>query len=502
MPTAEPIEVELKLAVAAADLPRLRRRLERFGPARRMHLETIYYDTPDGLLASHGFALRLRRVGERWIQTLKSETAAAALARRGEWEWPLRRARVERTRLADTPLAPLLARRPHARLLEQFRTRFVRDVWTVEDGGACIELALDEGQIRAGTRAEPIRELELELKAGGAEALPALALHIARAGRGRPLALLPYGDSKARRGWRLAQRTALQPVKANAQRLFAGLRAHTGAEAAVRLAVGRAIEVLLANAHGVLTNDEPEFVHQARVALRRARSVLRLLRAQVEFPTRLAVDLRWIARALGRARDWDVLAGEVLPAVGAALGPEYAAAIESVRADAQRRRRRERDEVRAALASSRFACAALALLAWSVAPASAAEPPLRALAAQRLQRLHARLLEAARGFARLPAHEQHRVRILAKRLRYALEFFAEALPGPQTAAYVERLAALQDELGALNDAVVARARLRKLAQARPVRAALDELADRTRRERIRAVERRLARLRERAPPWR
>ncbi len=499
---AVPMEVELKLAVTPRDLPRLRRRLAKLGPARRMRLETIYYDTSDGLLAAHGFALRLRRVGARWIQTLKSESEAAALARRGEWEWPLRRARVERAHLTDTPVGPLLARRPRARLIEQFRTRFVRALWTVEKGGARVELALDEGEIRAGARAEAIRELELELKEGGAEALPALAWRIARAGHGRPLTLLPYGDSKARRGRRLAQGEAPQPVKANAQRLFAGVRADTEVEAAVKLVFGRAAEVLLANAHGMLAHDDPEVVHQARVALRRVRAVLRLLRAHVDFPAPLAVDLRWIARPLGRARDWDVLAGEVLPAIVAALGPGSAAAIAPVLADAQQRRRRAWDKARAAVSSPRFSCAMLALLAWAAAPASGAGRSVAALAPTRLQRQHARLFAAARGFARLPAEKQHRVRILAKRLRYALEFFAVALPAPAVAAYVERLATLQDELGALNDAVVARARLYKLARARPLRAALDDWAARTQRELARAVERRLARLRERTPPWR
>ncbi|MFZ5538726.1 MAG: CYTH domain-containing protein, partial [Pseudomonadota bacterium] len=194
MPTAEAIEVELKLTVAAADLPRLRRRLERFGRARRMRLETIYYDTADGLLAAAGFALRIRRVGRRWIQTLKSEAGSSALARPGEGERALARPRLDRTRLAQTPAASLLA--PRVRLVEQFRTRFVRDTWIVDRDAARIEVALDVGEIIAGDRADAIRELELELKSGAAETLPAFALGIARAGRGGAIALLPYGDSK------------------------------------------------------------------------------------------------------------------------------------------------------------------------------------------------------------------------------------------------------------------------------------------------------------------
>lgn len=502
MPTAEPIEVELKLAVTAADLPRLRRRLEQFGPPRRTRLETIYYDTADGLLAGHGFALRVRRVGKRWIQTLKSEAEAAALARRGEWEWPLPRARLDRTRLADTRLAALLADQPRARLVERFRTRFVRHTWIVEQDRACIELALDQGEIRAGERSEAICELELELKSGAAEALPGLALRIARTGEGPPLALLPYGDSKARRGQRLAAGTAPQPVKAQAQRLFAGLRADDGAEAALKHAVGRATEVLLADAHGALAHDDPEFVHQARVALRRMRSALRLLRRQVEFPAPLAADLRWIARALGAARDWDVLAGELMPAIVAELGPGFAPACERLLAQAQRRRESAREKARAALASPRFAGATLALLAWSAAPPRGAAPTLRALAGKLLDRQRARLFEAAHAFTELSADKQHRVRILAKRLRYALDFFSVALPAPAVAAYAKRLAALQDELGAANDASVAGELLRRHVRSRALRAAVQAWVQHERRVHTTAAARWLDRLRKCTAPWR
>ncbi len=501
MPTAEPIEVELKLAVSPADLPRLRRRLERFGPSRRMRLETIYFDTPDGRLAAHGFALRVRRAGKRWIQTLKSETEAAALARRGEWEWPLPRGRLDRARLAETPLAALLADRPRARLVERFRTRFVRHTWIVDEDGACIELALDRGEIRAGERSQAICELELESKSGPAEALPAAALRIARTGRGGALALLPLGESKARRGQRLAAGIAPQPVKARAQRVYAGLRADDDAEAALKRAVARATEVLLANAHGVLAHDDPEFVHQARVALRRMRSALRLLRGQIECPASVAADLRWIARTLGAARDWDVLVGQTLPAIAASLDPVVAPAFERLLAEAQRRRGRALDDARAALAAPRFAGAMLALLAWSAAPPRGGGPTLRMLAARLLHRQHARLFEAARAFAELSADKQHRVRILAKRLRYALDFLAVALPAREVGAWTARLAALQDELGAINDAAVAHAHLRKLARSHALRAALRAWVRRERRVHAIAAARRLDRLRRRKVPW-
>jgi inorganic triphosphatase YgiF len=501
MSTAQPIEVELKLAVRARDLPRLRRRLQRFGPPQRMQIETAYYDTPDGVLAAHGFALRLRRVGRRWFQTLKQETEPAALAQRGEWEWPLRAGRLDPALLAATPLAPLLAKCASARFVELFRTRFAREAWTVAHAAARIEVALDVGEIRAGARSEPIGELELELKSGTAAALSALARRIACAGPGRALALLPLPDSKARRGQRLAAGTAPQPVKAQPQRLVAGLRADDDAEAALKRALGRAIEVLLADAHGALAHDDPEFVHQARVALRRIRTALRLLRRHVAVPKRLARDLRWMACALGAARDWDVIVDEVLPEIEAALDAGLAPACARLRAEARRRRARERDTARAALASPRLACAMLALLAWCQAQPRDGGVTLQALAGTLLTRRHARLFAAARGFASLPPKAQHRVRILTKRLRYALDFFAVALPARAAARYAKRLAALQDDLGALNDVAVAYARLRGLARPRALREALDAWAERQRRAHAAAAARRLARLRRHPVPW-
>jgi inorganic triphosphatase YgiF len=184
MAPVEPVEIELKLAVAPADLRGLRRRLDRFGQAVRSQVESIYYDTNERLLASRGLALRLRRLEDRWVQTLKSEARAAALSHRGEWEMPARiaggRARIDLARLADTPLARLLGEHRGVRLVEAFRTHFERATWSVERGDARIELALDLGEIVAGRRRESIHELELELKSGAASALPALALHPAR----------------------------------------------------------------------------------------------------------------------------------------------------------------------------------------------------------------------------------------------------------------------------------------------------------------------------------
>jgi len=526
-------EVELKLLVPPAQHARLQSRLRAFGVPRVQMVDSVYFDTAARALARAGLALRLRRQGRRWLQTLKTGGGEAALATRDEWEVPVAAGRLQFAALPAAARAQLRAAgvasaRP---LRPVYRTRFRRSAWTVERDGATVELALDDGQIVAGAQREPILELELELKAGPAAALPALARAIMAPPRGAVLPLLPLGASKAARGQRLADQLPLRAAKASGARLGEGLRPKLPAGAALRCVLANGLEVLLANAHGLRRRDEPEFVHQARVALRRMRSALRLLARDTTVPAALISELRWLASALGPARDADVLVTSTLPAVLAALpaalsappsaapsaarsappsappSAEKAGAVRSLLAAARRRRVRGRRLARAAVGSGRFALLALDLLAWTRSPHDERERTLRQLAPRRLASAHRRLLRAGRFFAALPPAEQHAVRILGKRLRYALDLFAPALPAPAAAAaanYGAVLAQLQEELGALNDAAVAAATLPELsgdaallASARTALAGgrLQQL------ERVVAVEAGLRALAQTRPPW-
>jgi CHAD domain-containing protein len=329
----------------------------------------------------------------------------------------------------------------------------------------------------------------------------ALALDLS--GRGRDaLALLPAVDSKAARGYRLAAGERPAPVKANA-RAVAGPppRRHTPA-AALRGVVERGTTLLLANTAPLVAADDPEFVHQARVAVRRLRSASRLLGDEAGWRGTLDADLRWIARRLGAVRDWDVLATQTMPALAAALPADaarLAGGIGGLRRQADAR-------LRQTLGDARFARLALRLLRWAgtgADPRAGDSPTLADVAGRRLARLHRRLFEAAQFFVALPVERQHRVRIRAKRLRYALDLFADALPAKPTARYVGQLALLQDELGAINDAVVAAALVRRLARAaRADAAAADEWLQQRRQQHALRAEAALAELAQLPRPWR
>lgn len=200
------IETELKLRLAAQDVPRLLAHPLLANAPQTLHLLNTYFDTPDLALKARRIAVRERRVGTQTLLTVKTAgQSVGGLTRRSEWEAPTRPGQPDFAALVDNPglAAELAALAP--RLRPVFRTDFQRRRWVLAHGGAQIELALDEGLISTGhsatvtgsTRSELILELELELLDGPAEALLSLATTLQGDG---PAWLHPFDLSKAQRG--------------------------------------------------------------------------------------------------------------------------------------------------------------------------------------------------------------------------------------------------------------------------------------------------------------
>jgi inorganic triphosphatase YgiF len=506
-----PRETELKLRLpAGADRALRDAAVLRSAAPRTLQLDATYFDTPTRLLQANGMALRLRRVGRDWVQTLKAAAVVTGgLSSRPEWEAPatLRQGvpRIDLRQLRETPLPALLAQHRATRaLVPVFRTRFTRTLWEVDFRSSRIEIALDRGRIEATVgrkrAVERIAELELELKDGRAEGLLALALRLA--GRGpHGLALVPMVRSKAERGHRLASGTAPRPTKASARGFVDHLEPNMSSGAALRAILSHGLSVLLANTEALHEGRDPEFVHQARVALRRMRSALRLLdRKHKDFPEPLANELRWVGQTLGAARDWDVLVESTLPAMVTAAPAALRARMRTLHKRALRRRDQEHRKAVAALSSARFARLALSLQAWTMTPAPKGGRLARR-APKVLARAHARLFDAAQFFAALSPQRRHRVRILAKRLRYALDVMSVALPAEPTERYVKALAELQDVLGELNDLAVARLHARRLDAMKELRQFGRLWISGRERKLIRNAEERLTQLGAFAQPW-
>jgi len=446
-------EVELKFAVDRTARERLAAAapLARARPERRP-LTTLYFDTADGELRSRGMALRLRREEGRWVQSLKAgASGVGGLHARDEWEFDRATPGLELALFAETPLAGVAdPERLHERLAVAFAVNLVRTAWVVSPtAGNRLEVVLDEGEVRRGARAERIREVEIECLEGDARAAFDLADALLDA-----LPMRPSLVTKAQRGYRLIDGKPLAPAKAKPVALS---RAMSTLDAA-RAIAGAALGQLEANEEGVAASDDPEFVHQARVALRRLRSALRMFRAAAgrERSRVWRDELASVAAALGVARDWDVFALEMLPPALAAHG--NAALSRRLRARAARERERHQAAARKAVASARHARAVLALSRWLSgvdAEPLPAGPGLADFAERSIRKAHDRLLARARHFAKLDAGGRHRLRIEAKRLRYGVDALAPVLASHHVARYHDTVAKLQDALGAANDAVTA-----------------------------------------------
>ena len=169
----------------------------------RPELFNQYYDTADRALAQARVALRLRRDGEQFIQTLKSRgQSVAGLSERNEWDWHLDKAKLDTKKLGDDCWPASLADLDKKTLKPVFTTDFVREkaeiAWGRGNAKVVIEAALDLGKVKAGKQSEEICELELELRQGDPQALLELAAELAA-----DLPLMPCDISKAERGYRL-----------------------------------------------------------------------------------------------------------------------------------------------------------------------------------------------------------------------------------------------------------------------------------------------------------
>jgi triphosphatase len=448
-------ERELKLELDAAAARDLReRRLKRLGAEAGGHqaLAATYFDTKKLALKKRGLSLRLREEDGRRIQTLKGPNEGGGLFDRLEWSIEVSGDRPDLSGLPGTPLRDLVsAERLQSRLRPIFTTEIERTTWRVRSETAEIEMALDEGTLRAGDSTEPLAELELELKAGSPADLFKLARALGPAGAFR-LGV----RTKAERGYALAAGAAPVAVKAEPLTLPPSM---TAADA-FRAIVGGCVRHFRLNEPLVTEARSAEALHQARVALRRLRSALSLFKDIVadEEVDKLKAGLRRIWQRLGEARDLDVVLAD-LEGERDAADPGRAELIERLGRD----RDAAYDRVVATLGEGRFRRLVLDLVAWSEAGPWREEPqrqalreePLETFAAEVLARRRRKIRKRGRDLTGLDVDAQHRVRIEAKKLRYATEFFASLAATKKARerhrVFLKSLESLQEHLGRAND---------------------------------------------------
>ena len=460
-------EIELKLAVDPQDIDRLRRiDVIRAVRARGRRQTDTYYDTADLRLTGNGLHLRVRQVGRRFVQTLKTANhGGSPVQSRGEWsavvpslQPDLKAFGVDPTSLAPGPienadLRPLFS----ASIARQTRLLTVAN----QTGGASrLELAIDRGAISCAGNDIPVCEVELELIEGSAAALYSTALAICRE---IPLRIAPL--SKADRGYMLA--TAWRPSADVGVRQDLTERMTIGD--AMAGIFGDCLTSSTVNEAAVVHGTDPEGVHKMRVGLRRLRSAFTLFRKAMEPASCLALndEARWVLGSLGDARDWDVFLNETLTEVEAARPEDTDLTL--LREVAERKRQGGYATARETLLSPRYCAFVLNLGQWietrgwrGEAPSPIGQGPLSEFARRTLTKRFKAVRKLGKNLENLPPMDRHRLRIGVKKLRYAVEFFAGLFPHRETTLYLRRLSLLQEALGRMNDVSVMEARLSSL----------------------------------------
>lgn len=458
--TNQEIELKLVLPGGGAKLrsTTLRRLLAATAPAKTSELETTYFDTPDYWLKQHGMALRVRRIGTKRIQTLKVPGGGLdGLQSYLEFETEIKGTRPLLSAIGD---AKLRRRLTQAGVMDNLRpifsTRFERAAFLITRGDSRIEVALDIGGIEAKSGKAPIAEIELELKSGQ----PVELFHCAeRLAEDIPARL--GLATKAARGYALAEGLKAEPVRAEPLELARKGTAGDAFGAIVR----NCLDQLRANEAAILESEDDEAIHQFRVAIRRFRAAIGAYRELIDDGAHamMSIDLRWLQRQFGPARDLDVLIAETLvPMYARLLGQT---AIGELLDIAKLARKEARRRAHQALDNPRYAVMLLQIYRllltddWRGRSAVAQfglDRPVGDFAGEWLSKAHKRLVRLGGEHAALSEPELHRLRLLGKKMRYGAQSFASLYRAKRTEKYLVHLAAIQDHLGSLNDAVVGR----------------------------------------------
>ena len=461
---SDPKEIELKLQVAPQDIAVLKNHpsfASAFEGLTHERLDSVYFDSDDRTLRDHGLTLRVRQIGDKRVQTIKSLSEGCYTIERSEWEQLIPGDQPDLTDVEHTPLAPVLTDDVRDTLKPVFETRIERTACHLNRDRTAIAMAVDQGQIVASNSSFAVSEIELELKHGN----PVELFKIARIISEIVPARLDV-KSKSERGFELIEQAPVAAEKARDPELSA----EVSAGLAFTLICRTCLRHLVANEPATIKRDA-EALHQMRIAVRRIRAAISLFSDVVNDDRVEAIksELRWFARELGPARDLDAFLFEVLRPLKKQHKSEPG--LVSISKMFARRRLQGYRQAQEAVQSARFRMLVLDTAEWvEVGPWSVSENPLMRLrrempidayAAEQLSRRCKKIRRRGAKIEHLNAEQLHRLRIQVKKARYAVEFFSSVYGGKKSAKrrrnVLSSLRQLQNCLGGLNDIVTRKA---------------------------------------------
>lgn len=455
-------EIELKLRVEERDAPALRRRASELAGGARgrtRKLLSIYFDTPDFALRKASMALRLRREGRHWVQTVKTRKAfSGGLSQAVELETRAPGGRMNVELIGDDHVRAEIQRLcAGSDLQKAVETAITRTTFAVELPGGRAEIAIDVGEIRAGGRTARLAEVELELVEGAPDVLYAAAGQLFE---GREIRFSRL--SKGERGFTLASEGTIEPPLEPRQARNVTLGASCSAQEAMRDLLRECFAQVTINIDVTEESTDPEGRHQLRVGLRRLRSLLKAFGPLGQQPDAVAVgeEARWLAAEVGHVRNLDVLLDEIVPRERATCPDEQSleALAGALAIHAEASLTSLAGTLRGPRAQAfKLALARLATTQGWMDAADTAEFPAAArdLADAALAKSWKRVRKRGRKFGSLDVEQRHQLRKALKGLRYTAEFFRSFYPKKDVAAFLEKTKRVLEVFGHLNDAAMA-----------------------------------------------
>ncbi|MBK0063872.1 MULTISPECIES: CYTH and CHAD domain-containing protein [unclassified Acinetobacter] len=452
------VEIELKFQLPEGKKKSVLQALKA-NTAQKIRLQAKYYDTPDRLLAQNHMAIRLRQEGDHWVQTFKA--SGKSHLERIENEVHLGQCKVEpklnldlfsENKIVKNLLNQVLGTQ-HDQLILQFKTDVQRTFRLLSFNETEIEVCLDDGTVSTAEQSEKICEVEFELKQGSPEQLIFFTQDWVK-----KYQLWLDVRSKAERGNLLSIHQKASPA-VKAKTLI--LNKNDSTDVAIRKMIGNALQQLLPNAAVIADNvANPEHIHQARVAIRRIRSIFKSFKSWSD-----DIDPQWekqlaqIFQALGTTRDLDVIRDEIFPELLKADAP-FSALPESATID---------DQTHLLFQKAETVCLLLQLLAFSYHEQSHQKESskLKKKIKNSLNHLHKKIIQDADHFTQLEIEERHRTRKQCKRLRYCIEFVASLYDEKSVKKYLNQLQVVQEKLGFYNDLHITERVFIESAQAQP-----------------------------------
>lgn len=478
---------EVEWQLTAPDLAVVRRWLDqhpvlddlKIEPLPALQLQDTYLDTDDWRIFRAGFALRLRAKGGSVEATLKGlRSARGDVADRREITEPLAEGRAKALARATGPVGSRVRDVAGVKPLRTlFEVRTTRQRFMVRRGNPAVavgEIALDEARFSRGNgHRRPMLLTRVELEAIGPDSVPLEPL----ANRLRAeCELIPATENKYAVGLRSASLEPPReawPGREAEQTAPPIMRPSTRAGDFAVAALWRLHREWQANEPVARLGEGPEPLHRLRVTARRMETVLSLFRARLPLGLRRSrPTLKRLLDALGAVRDADIRI-EAVSSFRRNVPEGDRAGLDPLLQHLQLERAWVRSKMLRALDAKRTRDWLDALpdqLARTTLPtpsASSRDAPALTVVPDLIRERYRKLRKCARKLTRESAiGEFHKVRVRAKKLRYALEVVAPTYTKPAE-KMLAALHKLQGGLGTQHDADVIARYLTQLASRPP-----------------------------------